>query len=294
MNDQVKLGKYADILMDRWFKRTFGREQAKRLMQLFLQALIPEREIAEISYEPQEHTNPEDKGKDIRLDVQCRDSNGNLFIVEVQLAKQDTFYERAVYNSSLVIQEQLPKGSRNWRFAPVYFIGVMNFSMHKDTDQVLFRYRLREDTLGDIMTDRIQYLFLEIPNCRKALTDEAQLVDNLCYVLGNISRLEEKPAQMQGELFELLFKSAEITNFAPVERNQYLSDMLTIRDIVSQNDMARREGFDAGIEKGRKEGREEGREEGLKQAISRLLAFGMSPEDISKALGVPISEIRAD
>ena len=102
--------------------------------------------------------------------------------------------------------------------------------------------------------------------------------------------LKERPAQMDGELFDLLFNSAEIANFAPRELNEYLADMETIRDRLSQLATAER----AGREKGRKEGREEGREEGLKQAISRLLAFGMSPEDISKALGVPISEIRAD
>jgi hypothetical protein len=30
------LGRYADILYDRWFKRTFGEPRHERLMQLFL------------------------------------------------------------------------------------------------------------------------------------------------------------------------------------------------------------------------------------------------------------------
>ena len=41
------IGRYADILLDRWFKRSFKEYgNAKRLMLLFLQALIPERKIA--------------------------------------------------------------------------------------------------------------------------------------------------------------------------------------------------------------------------------------------------------
>ena len=243
----LKLGKYADVLMDRWFKRTFGREQAKRLMQLFLQTLIPDREIAEISYGSQEHTNSsEADGKDIRLDLQCRDKAGDLFIVEVQLVPQETFYERAVFNSALVIQEQVPSGATDWDFAPVYFIGILNFSLHKDTDQVLFRYRLREDTTGDIMTDRVQYLFLEVPNCTKALTDDAQPLDNLCYALRNMPILEDRPAQMQGELFDLLFNSAEIRNFAPRERNEYISEMETERDRINQLAYAKKEGLTEG------------------------------------------------
>lgn len=278
METELKIGRYANILMDRWFKRTFGREQAKRLMQLFLQTLIPDREIAEISYEAQEHVNASDAdGKDIRLDVQCRDANGNLFIVEVQLLPQDTFYERAVYNSAIVIQEQVPSGARNWDFAPVYFIGVLNFSLHRDTDQVLFRYRLREDTTLDTMTDRIQYLFLEVPNCSKALTNDAQPLDNLCYALGNIAELEDRPPQMEGELFDLLFNSAEIRNFAPRERNEYISEMETERDRINQLAYAEKKG----IEKERQ------------STISRLLAYGMSPEEIAKALNVTLEEIAA-
>ncbi|MBR4775317.1 MAG: Rpn family recombination-promoting nuclease/putative transposase [Bacteroidales bacterium] len=282
METELKIGRYANILMDRWFKRTFGREQAKRLMQLFLQTLIPDREIAEISYEAQEHVNASDAdGKDIRLDVQCRDSNGNLFIVEVQLLPQDTFYERAVYNSALVIQEQVPSGARDWDFAPVYFIGVLNFSLHKDTDQVLFRYRLREDTTLDSMTDRIQYLFLEVPNCSKALTNDAQPLDNLCYALGNIAELEDRPPQMEGELFDLLFNSAEIRNFAPRERNEYISEMETERDRINQLAYAEKKGMEKGMERERQ------------STISRLLAYGMLPEEIAKALNVTLEEISA-
>lgn len=66
---------------------------------------------------PQEHINPIDQGKDIRLDVHCTDEEGNHFIVEVQLSEQSTFYERAVFNSSFVIQEQLPSGGTDWAFA---------------------------------------------------------------------------------------------------------------------------------------------------------------------------------
>ena len=47
------LGRYADILYDRWFKRTFGEPRHERLMQLFLQALIPERKIKSLSFGPQ-------------------------------------------------------------------------------------------------------------------------------------------------------------------------------------------------------------------------------------------------
>ena len=246
MNKQQReiapVGKYADVLSDRWFKRIFGWAPAKRLMQLFLTELIPEREIADLSFGPQEHINPIEEGKDIRLDVQCTDSSGDTFIVEVQVAEQLSFYERAVYNSSMVIQEQLPPGSTDWSFGPIYFIGIMNFSLHKGSEQVLFRYALREQTLGEIMTDSIQYIFLELPNSTKAFTSEATPIDNLCFVLKNLSTFTERPKGLEGEIYDLLFSSTEISKFAPKERKEYYRDMTTKKDIANQIAFAEKKG----------------------------------------------------
>ena len=99
-------GRYANILLDYWFKRTFGEEREK-LMRLFLQELIPERKIVKLTYSPQEHVNPRPGGKDIRVDVECTDADGTRFVVEMQLAPQEYFYERAVFNSSFAIQHQM-------------------------------------------------------------------------------------------------------------------------------------------------------------------------------------------
>ena len=285
-SEPVRIGRYANVLMDRWFKRSFGWAPAKRLMQLFLQELIPERTITEISFGPQEHINPIDRGKDIRLDVQCRDTNGRLFIVEVQLSEQSTFYERAVFNSSFVIQEQLPRGTTDWDFAPIYFIGIVNFSIHKGSDQVLFRYRIKEVESGEPMTDRIEYIFLEVPNCRKALTPQAGILDNLCYILGHISQMDERPEGVEGEIFDLLFKSAEIANFAPRERKEYIKDMTTERDIKNQLAFAHNSGVQQGLEIGDKR-----RAEDKVNTARNFIALGVDLEIISKATGISVEEL---
>ena len=276
-SETVHIGKYADVLSDRWFKRIFGWAPAKRLMQLFLSELIPEREIADISFGPQEHINPIDEGKDIRLDVQCTDSNGDLFLVEVQVADQASFYDRAVFNSSMVIQEQLPPGSTTWDFGPIYFIGIMNFSRHIDSDQVLFRYSLRENTSGELMTDSIQYIFLELPNCIKAFTPSATPLDNLCYVLRNLSTFTDRPQGLEGELYDLLFSSTEISKFAPKERKEYYKYMTTKKDIANQIAFA----YDKGIKDDR-------------ITIARkMLADGVAIPAICKYTGLTQEEVEA-
>ena len=284
-SETVHIGKYADVLSDRWFKRIFGWAPAKRLMQLFLSELIPEREIADISFGPQEHINPIDEGKDIRLDVQCTDSNGDLFLVEVQVADQASFYDRAVFNSSMVIQEQLPPSSTTWDFGPIYFIGIMNFSRHIDSDQVLFRYSLRENTSGELMTDSIQYIFLELPNCIKAFTPSATPLDNLCYVLRNLSTFTDRPQGLEGELYDLLFSSTEISKIPPKERKEYYKYMTTKKDIANQIAFA----HDKGVEEGKQEGKNE-----TSEAIAKnMLADGVAIPVICKYTGFTQEEVEA-
>ena len=49
MQNKPIIGRYARILLDDWFKRSFGQENSKRLLQLFLEALIPEHRIVELT-----------------------------------------------------------------------------------------------------------------------------------------------------------------------------------------------------------------------------------------------------
>ncbi|MBO4447827.1 MAG: Rpn family recombination-promoting nuclease/putative transposase [Bacteroidales bacterium] len=296
-NNEIHIGRFADILMDRWFKRSFGTEANKRLLELLLKELIPEREITELTLSPQEYVNPDDTDKDIRVDIAATDSNGQRFIVELQLARQDAFYERAIFNSSFAVQQQIRRGSAAYDFPPVYFIGIMDFSIHIGSDEVLYRYALRRKEDGELMSDRLQFIFLELPNCAKALTPEAGVLDNFCYTLRNLTTMEERPAGTESsELLSRLLDSAEIATFTAEERTKYINDMTTKRDIINQIAYAKKEGLAEGLEEGLAKGEAKGEAKLIaeKKAIARKLkARKMSTEDIAQITGLSEKEIAA-
>lgn len=43
------------------------------------------------------------------------------------------------------------------------------------------------------------FVFLELPNCSRALTPAGTTLDKFCFALHNMWRLQEKPAGMEGE-----------------------------------------------------------------------------------------------
>ena len=82
----------------------------------------------------------------------------------------------------------------------------------------------------------------------------------------------------------MLFKSADIANFALEDKIKYLNDMTTERDIHNQIEYARNEG----VEKGREEGRKK-----LIEVAANLKAKGFPLEAIAEATGLPIEQLEA-
>ncbi len=267
-------GIYANILLDYWFKRTFAELPfSERLLILLLQELIPERKIASLSYVHQEHTNPYPDARGVRVDVEVTDENGSRFLVEMQREPQDWFYERAIYYASHCILQQMPQGQDDFSFPPVYFIGIMDFALHNDPQRVMYRYALREDQDKVLMTDSLHFIFLELPNCGRALSPQATVLDNFCFALHNMQFLEERPDALRQEIFDLLFEAAEIATFTPEDKVKSEFEMTTERDIRNQIAFARKEK--------------------AKEMARNMLAKGYALEEIAEISELPIEQIRA-
>lgn len=292
-SDETK-HRYANIMMDYWFKRTFANsETSAQLLTDLLNELIPERTIKGLSYLPTEKDNLFPGMKDIRVDVECTDSEGTRFIVEMQVANQKFFSDRVLFYSAYALLEQLQKGdkvdsqgrkAKEYDYPAVYVISIVNFSMHEDTDEVLFRYELQETKTGERMTEKLNFIFLELPNCKKALTPKATILDNFCYVLKNMNMLERRPPRLKAEIFDLLFESAKIAKFTADEQVKYIKDMRTERDFQNQLSYS----YDRGIDKGIAQGKAEGKAE----VAFNLLMLGVEIEKISKSTGLSVEAIK--
>ena len=83
----------------------------------------------------------------------------------------------------------------------------------------------------------------------------------------------------------ILFKSAEIANFAPRERNQYIKDMTTERDRINQ--------YNTAVRKGIEREREEVRDNQTRLIARNMLAMKLSVEKIAQATGLSIDEVQS-
>ena len=145
-------------------------------------------------------------------------------------------------------------------------------------------------TFGQV--ERKRLLILELPNCSRALTPAGTTLDKFCFALHNMWRLQEKPAGMDGELFSLLFDSAEFRNLAPKEQIKYRNDMTTARDIANQIDYARKEGMEKGLQQGIEQGVEQGQHQALKKVACNMLKRNIPVGEIAHMTGLSEAEVQ--
>ena len=103
--------------------------------------------------------------------------------------------------------------------------------------------------------------------------------------LDRLPSLDSKPASLEGEIFDLLFSSANLSNFTTEDKIKYHNDMTTERDIRNQIAYAREKGIEEGMEKGTAQSKSE---------IARaMLAEGLDVAIIAKCTGLTAEEIVA-
>ena len=293
--------RYIDPLTDWGFKRLFGSEVNKEILLGFLQDLFPEKEIRDIRYLNNENQGQTAGDRKAVFDVSCRTEKGEEFIVEMQKAPQEHFRDRALYYSTFPLQRQAQKGDWNFRLTPVYMVGILNFGLQhnvreemreKAEEMLLFRYELLETTLGERMTDNLGFVFLEVGRFDKPEDRLESMMDKWMYTLKNMSRLLERPAELQERIFRKLFEAARIAAFTREELDEYTNDMMTENDQKNAIDYARKMGREEGRAEGMEKGIAKGRAEEKLSVARKMLAAGLDVKSIADMTGLAEQEIR--
>ena len=118
---------YVDLLTDIGFKHVFGNPANKKLLIDFLNAVIEDRHIIDLTYGNNERIPLMKDSKHSRLDLYCITNDGTRIIVELQRYPQKDYIYRSLYYSSLLINEQVRIGSETYFFFPVYSVNILDF-----------------------------------------------------------------------------------------------------------------------------------------------------------------------
>ena len=275
--------KYADLLNDEVFKLVFGRESTKDVMIEFLNQVILDRKIVDLEFIDKEMHPVERDAKGTVYDMFCKTDDGSRIIVEVQRRKQPFYPERALYYSTFQIQRQVESGAEYYDFLPVYVVSILDFRIDDDPDSSAVRtsYRLHEDDSHKLLTDRVTFIFIELPKFTKTVDElDGNILEGMYFCFKNMTELESRPDVLDHQVFTKIFDVTELYNMDQNTRDKVLDNMTTERDLRNQMIYAR------------EEGREEGQVEERAKNAKSLRDLGVDVEIIAKATGLSVEEIQ--
>lgn len=277
--------KYLNPFTDFGFKKLFGEEPHKDLLISFLNTLLPQKhQILDLQYTKNEQQGSTALDRKAIFDLSCISSTGERFIVELQKAKQNYFKERSVYYSTFPIQEQALRGDWDYKLSAVYTIGILDFLFEEDrsSTEVVHHVHLKNQN-GQIFYDKLTFIYLTLPNFKKNIDELETEQDKWFYVFRHLQDMQEIPAVLHEDIFLKLFETAQIACFNEIERQAYQDSLKNYRDWKGITETVR--------EEGREEGIEIGVEKGKLEVARRMMAKGMTAEDVAEIAGISMMQL---
>ncbi len=280
---------YFDPTTDFGFKKLFGPLANKDLLMDFLNGMLPaEYQILNLVFLKTERLPDHEEGRKAVYDILCQNQLGETFIVEMQKMFMSHFIDRALYYTTFPIQSQAPKGRWDFNLKQVFLIGILDFNYDKNIQYWKKRQLLRSCTICDekgiIMTDKLQFKFLQLPFFKKKLHQLNSHFDKWCYFLKNLEDMNTIPNILKEPIFMKAFDVAKVSNMSPEDYILYQISKSKKYDMEIIEEEAEQRGLERGMEKGI--------EKTEINVVLNALNKGLTAEQIHDFTGIPLSRIQ--
>jgi predicted transposase/invertase (TIGR01784 family) len=226
---------YLNPLTDFGFKKIF---EDKELMIAFINDIVG-TEIKAVQYLPTEGLGLRAEDRKVIFDILCTTATGE-FIIEMQLAQQAYFTDRALFYASHVVRKQAPRG-RNWNYQlkPVYVVAILGFiAFEEETakDEVIERVYLYREKAKTRFSDKLNLVFVELPKFNKKVKELKNNTEIWLFLLKNAFKLKSCPPEITGKIFKKFLEVAKVEQLTSEEMETYersLRKSYIVRNVTS-------------------------------------------------------------
>ena len=126
----------------------------------------------------------------------------------------------------------------------------------------------------ELFTDKMRYIFLELPSFKKEESECETDFERWIYVLKNMETLQRLPFKARNAVFKKLEEIVDIASMSKEDRMRYDESIKVYRDQLAVMEFERNKGL------------AEGRAEEKENVARNLKRMGMDVETIAKATGL--------
>lgn len=242
-----------------------------------------------------------------RVDILAESEDEQLCIIEVQNSREQTYFHRMLYGVSKAITEYIGYGKPYEAVRKVYSINIVYFELgqgkdyvyhgktefigeHEPHDTLKLSIRQNEKFFGindkDIKNRKSpgdlfpEYYILRVNDFDKVATTP---LDEWIEFLKTGAISSKATAAGLPEARERL----RVDALSKEEKQSYYRHLDAVRHMKSLFDTSRDEGY----QEGRAEGKQEGKQEEKFETAKRLIAMGLSLEQVARGSGLPLDTI---
>ena len=281
---------YIDPMVDFGFKKIFKESGKKQLIIRPLNAIFG-LDITDIDIRESEQLGLTEQERKVTYDMHCDTKDGHSFIIEVQLADQPYFMERAIFYSARTISQKGQSGKWDYDFKPVFFLGLLNFDIRHlepekaDPGQFIYKFSLREDETHEQMSQALRFAFMEVDRFNKAKDECESFEERFLWMMKNLPTFVEKPELWDDPYFNEFMEQATFASMSFEEQEAYIASMKQKWDYDNSIEFAE--------QKGLARGREEGMRQGALEVARRMKSMGLNDDVILQATGLTEEQIKA-
>ena len=230
------------------------KEKCKELLQRILKIDLIEIEVVE----PQKIMKTTLIGKGIRIDIYAKDSEGNVYDIEMQTTEETDLHLRTRYYHSEMDSYQIRAGQKYFNLKQSVVIFICTFDPFADDRSIYIFETICKENKELVLADKRQTYFVNINGNREGISeDTTKLLD--------------------------YFKTGQPTD-SYTENIQNQVKIIREDDDWRENYMTIEMKMDQKYEQGRKMGRNEGEQNRDKELITRWLQKGKSIAEIAENL----------
>ena len=275
-----------DPKVDMAFKRIFGGHID--LLKSFLNALLPlpdDAPIDTLEYLPHELA-PELPliEKYSIVDVKCKDTQGRIFIVEMQMMWSTNFDKRVLFGGANAYVKQLKQGQDYALLQPVYALAIINSIFEPNTLDFYHHYKIIKVGDQQKTIQGLEFVFIELPKFKPETKTDKRMTSLWLRFLAEIGTTTEQipDPQMQSEApIAKAMDLMQVSAFNEAELSAYhhsLDEWRSFKTLMKDE---------------RAEGKAEGKAEGVLAVARALKAQGIDVAVIAAATGLASAEIAA-
>ena len=283
------------------FKKLFGEEKDKIILISFLNALFKEYDflpyIEDVTIKNSETTKSYDVEKQSRLDIKAKIDNETYIDIEMQNRTYFDLIDRGIYYCSKILAEETVKG-RNYKYPKVVSIWIVNDELDADNPHFKRQNPIEVDKHITIpgaidkdyilTSDKVTIVYIYLKKFKDGLYHEE--IENWIKFVNNYENYNTYDAgisEAKKKLSKLRYDDETLEVIKSIEEKEMDNEAAK----YNSHQKGLEEGKIEGLKEGEKKGKIEGKMERNIEIAKNMLKKGYKIEDIAEISGLSKEEI---